>query len=113
MSPKPATTATLQSPFGMGEYSTTTLCSLPITFPAPMWKAPSYTNALTASTFKIVPDSLTPVVLASTVFSVLQTGQVYTTNAVMNFSTTAETQYIPCALESVAGSGVIAFYAEE
>ena len=107
------TTGTLQTQAGPGTYTTTTLCSIAFPFPAPMWKAPSYTNALTGSTFKIAPGAVATPVVTGTPYSALATGEIYTTSSVLNFTTTAETVWNSCALESVAGGGVIAFNAEE
>ena len=108
-----ATSGAIQS--GTGAYDTTTTCSIAFPLPAAMRKVPTYDAqlaALSATTFKIVPDSVTPVVLATT-FAALQTGGSTTTTGVVSFITTTETQYIPCLLESVNGSGAFAFNAEE
>ena len=98
-----------------GAYDTTTTCSLMFPLPAAMRVVPTYDiqlAALSATTFKVIPTTITPVVLAST-FAFLQVGASTTTEGVVSFKTTAETQYTMCTLEAVGGGGAFAFYAEE
>ena len=102
------TTGALES--AAGYYLTATTCTINFTFPVQMRVAPSYTNSLTASTFKIVPA--TTAVALSTPFSAQATGQASVNGSTLTFTTTTETQYTACELVSAAGGGQILWSAE-
>jgi hypothetical protein len=94
--------------FGGGSaQGTTTTCTIQIPFPTQMRAAPTYTNALTASTFKLVSASQTATAL-STPFSATL-GANTTTGASINFTTTGMTAKDGCFSVSAAGSGVMDF----
>jgi len=90
---------------------TTTTCSAFITFPTSMFKAPTYTNALTASTFKLVSASQAATALSTPFSATLGVNTVY--GASMNFTTTGMTAKDSCELVSAAGSGLMVFSGEE
>lgn len=96
-------------PGGMAPTATTCLVYVP--FPVPMRTAPTYTNALTASTFQLA--SAASAVALSTPFSAT-TGANNVNGASVTFtaSTLGATAGFGCLLESVAGVGQMVFSAE-
>ena len=89
------------TPVGTAQ-GTTTTCTIGIPFPVTMRKAPTYTNALTASTFKIVSASQTATAL-STPFSATLTGNA-PTGASINFTTTGMTAKDSCFIVGAASA---------
>lgn len=89
---------------------TTTTCSTLIPFPVTMRVAPTYANALTASTFKIVSSSQAATALGTPFSATLGANTPY--NASINFTTTGMTAKDACMLVSAAGSGVMDFTAD-
>lgn len=94
---------------GMAPTATTCLTSLP--FPVPMRSAPTFTNALTASTFKL--NSAAVNVALSAPFAAT-TGANNVTGASITFTATtlAATPGFACILVSAAGSGQMLFSSE-
>ena len=92
---------------GGSAQGTTTTCTTAITFPVIMWKAPTYTNALTASTFKLVSASQAATALSTPFSATLGANTPY--NASINFTTTGMTAKDSCFLVSAAGSGTMQF----
>ena len=101
------TAGTIQA--AAGYYVTATTCLISIPFPVTMRAAPTYTNSLSATTFKIVPAT-TAVVLA-TPFSATS-GANTPNNASIVFTTTSETSFTACNLISAAGGGTMLWSAE-
>jgi hypothetical protein len=99
-------------PTGIGQSASTTVCLLSIPFPVPMRAAPTFTNALTASTFKIGATGLAPIILA-TPFAATATANT-TIGASLNFTTAAsQTANAACGpLVGNGGSGSMLFSAE-
>ena len=103
------TAGTVMAPAGQAPSATTCLIAIP--FPVTMRAAPTYTNALTASTFKL--NSAAVNTALSTPFSAT-TG----VNTVFNGSVTftasglGATAGFGCELVSAAGSGVMLFTAD-
>ena len=89
---------------------TTTTCTINIPFPTTMRAAPTYTNALTASTFKIVSSSQAATALGTPFSATLGANTPY--NASINFTTTGMTAKDACLLVSAAGSGTMQFTAD-
>lgn len=104
------TIATVQG-FGLALASSTTVCSIPFTFPVTMRAAPTYANALTATTFTITSSSQAATALG-TPFSATK-GANTVNGASLNFTTTGMTAKDACMLTSTAaGSGTMVFTAE-
>jgi hypothetical protein len=95
---------------GGSAQGTTTTCTTAIPFPVTMWKAPTYTNALTASTFKLVSASQTATALSTPFSATLGANTPY--GASINFTTTGMTAKDGCFLVSAAGSGTMQFTAD-
>ena len=89
---------------------TTTTCSIFIPFPVTMRVAPTYTNALTASTFKLVSASQAATALSTPFSATLGANTVY--GASINFTTTGMTAKDSCELVSAAGSGTMQWSAD-
>lgn len=89
---------------------TTTTCSLNIPFPVTMRIAPTYTNALTASTFKVVSASQAATILATPFSATLGANSV--NSASINITTTGMTAKDSCELVSAAGTGQMLWSAE-
>lgn len=89
---------------------TTTTCSENIVFPVTMRAAPTYTNALTASTFKITSASQAATALSTPFSATLGANSV--NSGSINFTTTGMTAKDSCEIVSAAGSGQILFTAE-
>jgi hypothetical protein len=90
--------------------ATTTTCSIMIPFPVTMRAAPTYANALTASTFKLVSASQTATALSTPFSATLGANTVQ--NGSINFTTTGMTAKDGCYLVSAAGSGQMLFSSE-
>lgn len=104
------TVATVQA-FGLALGSSTSLCSATIPFPVTMRAAPTYANALSATTFTITSSSQAATVLA-TPFSATK-GANTVNSASINFTTTGMTAKDACMLTSTAaGSGSMLWTAE-
>jgi len=95
---------------GGSAQGTTTTCTTAIPFPVTMIKAPTYTNALTASTFKLVSASQTATALSTPFSATLGANTPY--GASINFTTTGMTAKDGCFLVSAAGSGTMQFTAD-
>lgn len=90
---------------------TTTTCSVNITFPTTMRIAPTYTNALSATTFTLTSASQAATAL-STPFSATL-GANSPNNASINFTTTGMTAKDTCELTSTAaGAGLMLWTAD-
>lgn len=89
---------------------TTTTCSINIRFPVTMRAAPTYTNALTASTFKLVSASQAATALSTPFSATLGANSV--DSASINFTTTGMTAKDGCELVSAAGSGQLLWTSE-
>lgn len=94
---------------GSGEAPLTTTCLVPVIFPVTMRKAPTYTNALSATTLKIASAAV--VNALATPFSAT-TGVNTTNSASITFTTTGLTAGNGCAPVSAAGSGALLFTAD-
>ena len=103
------TAGAVMSPVGTAQ-GTTTTCTTMIPFPVTMRAAPTYTNALTASTFKIVSASQAATALGTPFSATLGANTPY--NASINFTTTGMTAKDSCFLVSAAGSGLMVFTAD-
>ena len=105
------TTTSVQSTGGIA--TATTTCEISFPFPVTMFKAPTYTTALTASTFTIDGGNHATQAL-STPYAATQ-GVNTVNNASVTFTTGATlTQYYPCMLVSTAaGTGKMLWSAEE
>lgn len=89
---------------------TTTTCSINIRFPTTMRIAPTYTNALTASTFKLVSASQAATALSTPFSATLAANSV--DSASINFTTTGMTAKDGCELVSAAGVGQMLWTSE-
>ena len=89
---------------------TSTTCSINVTFPVTMRAAPTYTNALTVSTFKLVSASQAATALSTPYSATLGANSV--NSASINFTTTGMTAKDGCELVSAAGSGQMLWSAE-
>lgn len=89
---------------------TSTTCSINVTFPATMRIAPTYTNALTASTFKLVSASQAATALSTPFSATLVANSM--NSASINFTTTGMTAKDGCELVSAAGVGKMLWTAE-
>lgn len=89
---------------------TTTTCSINIRFPVTMRVAPTYANALSASTFKITSASQAATILATPFSATLVANSV--DSASINFTTTGMTAKDGCELVSAAGTGQMLWSAE-
>lgn len=89
---------------------TTTTCSISIRFPARMRVAPTYTNALSATTFKITSATQAATALGTPFSATLGVNTV--DSASINFTTTGMTAKDGCELVSAAGSGQMLWAAE-
>jgi hypothetical protein len=98
--------------FGGGTaLGTTTTCSIAIPFPVTMYKAPTYTNALSATTFTVTSASQAATVLATPFSATLGANGV--NNASINFTTTGMTAKDGCEITSTAaGGGVLDFVSD-
>lgn len=98
--------------FGGGTaLGTTTTCSIAIPFPVTMYKAPTYTNALSATTFTITSASQAATALSTPFSATLGANGV--NNASINFTTTGMTAKDGCEITSTAaGSGVLDFVSD-
>jgi hypothetical protein len=104
------TALSAQSPLGSAQ-GTTTTCSVFIPFPVTMRTAPTYTNALTASTFTITSDSQAATALGTPFSATLGANSV--NGASINFTTTGMTAKDACWLTSTAaGVGVMDWTAD-
>jgi hypothetical protein len=92
----------------VGSGGTTAFFAIPL--PVTMRKAPTYTNALSATTFKLTCGSTAAAAL-STPFSAT-TGANTVQSGSITFTTTGETAGQACELVSAAGSGVMLFTAD-
>jgi len=97
---------------GVGMAPTATTCLVNVPFPVQMRIAPSYTNFLTATTFKL--NSAAANAALSTPFSAI-TGANNTQNGSITFTASGlgATAGFACELVSAAGSGTMRFVAEE
>lgn len=95
---------------GGGNANATTTAKFTVQFPVTMFKAPTYTNALTATTFKMECGSVTAAVLA-TPFSATTGANTASTGSI-TFTTTGLTAGNACNLISAAGSGNALWSAE-
>lgn len=89
---------------------TSTTCSIGIRFPVTMRIAPTYTNALTASTFKLTSASQAATALSTPFSATLGANSV--DSASVNFTTTGMTAKDGCELVSAAGTGQMLWTAE-
>lgn len=89
---------------------TTTTCSINIRFPVTMRTAPTYTNALSASTFKITSASQAATALSTPFSATLAANSI--DSASINFTTTGMTAKDSCELVSAAGTGQMLWTAE-
>lgn len=89
---------------------TTTTCSVNVPFPETMRIAPTYANALTASTFKVVSASQAATILATPFSATLGANSV--NSASLNITTTGMTAKDSCELVSAAGAGQMLWSAE-
>lgn len=89
---------------------TTTTCSINIRFPTTMRIAPTYTNALTASTFKLTSASQAATALSTPFSATLAANSV--DGASINFTTTGMTAKDGCELVSAAGVGQMLWTSE-
>lgn len=89
---------------------TTTTCSVNIRFPVTMRAAPTYTNALTASTFKLTSASQAATALSTPFSATLVANSV--DSASINFTTTGMTAKDGCELVSAAGTGQMLWTSE-
>lgn len=98
--------------FGGGTaLGTTTTCSINILFPVTMRVAPTYTNALTATTFTITSASQAATALSTPFSATLGANSV--NNGSINFTTTGMTAKDTCEITSTAaGAGVLDFVAD-
>ena len=98
--------------FGGGTaLGTSTTCSIVITFPTTMRIAPTYTNALSATTFTVTSASQAATALGTPFSATLGANGV--NNASINFTTTGMTAKDGCEITSTAaGSGVLDFVAD-
>jgi len=98
--------------FGGGTaLGTTTTCSIVIPFPTTMRVAPTYTNALSATTFTITSASQSATALSTPFSATLGANGV--NNASINFTTTGMTAKDGCEITSTAsGAGVLDFTAD-
>ena len=103
------TAGTVMAPAGQAPTATTCLIDIP--FPVTMRTAPTYTNALTASTFKL--NSAAVNTALSTPFSAT-TGVNTVNNGSVTFTASGlgATAGFGCELVSAAGSGVMLFTAD-
>jgi len=92
----------VQTPLGSAQ-GTTTTCTMYIPFPVVMRAAPTYTNAITATTWTMVSDSQTATVLATPFSATLGANSV--NGASINFTTTGMTAKDACFLTSTAAGG--------
>jgi hypothetical protein len=104
--------ATAGSVFGAGGAygSSTTLCSIAFPLPVTMRAAPTYANALTASTFKITSASQTATALGTPFSATL--GANSANAASISFTTTGMTAKDFCELVSAGGTGSMVFTSE-
>jgi hypothetical protein len=98
--------------FGGGTaLGTSTTCSIAIPFPVTMFKAPTYANALSATTFTITSASQAATALSTPFSATLGANGV--NNGSINFTTTGMTAKDGCEITSTAaGSGVLDFTAD-
>lgn len=103
--------ANVAAPTGIGNYLTTTVCTTSIPFPVTMRVAPTYTNSLSATTFKLAANAVAPIVLA-TPFSATSVANTVN-NASIGFTTAAQTVNISCGpLVGAAGGGTMQWSAD-
>jgi hypothetical protein len=95
---------------GGSAQGTTTTCTTYIPFLVQMRAAPTYSNALTASTFKIVSASQAATALSTPFSATLAANTV--NGASINFTTTGMTAKDGCFLVGAAGGGVMDFTAD-
>jgi len=95
---------------GGSAQGTTTTCTAAVVFPVTMRAAPTYTNALSATTFKLVSASQAATALSTPFSATLAANTPY--NASINFTTTGMTAKDGCLLVSAAGSGQMLWAAE-
>jgi hypothetical protein len=88
---------------------TTTTCTVLIPFPVTMRAAPVYTNALSATTFKIVSASQSATILATPFSATLGANGVNAGS--INLTTTGMTAKDGCLMVGAAGSGQMMFTA--
>jgi hypothetical protein len=98
--------------FGGGlALGTTTTCSIVIPFPVTMYKAPTYANALSATTFTVTSSSQAATALGTPFSATLGANGV--NNASVNFTTTGMTAKDACEITSTAaGAGVLDFVSD-
>lgn len=89
---------------------TSTTCSANVRFPQTMRVAPSYANALSAATFKLVSASQAATALSTPFSATLVANSV--DSASINFTTTGMTAKDSCELVSAAGVGQMLWTAE-
>lgn len=99
----------VQSTVGTAQ-GTTTTCTTYLPFPVIMRAAPTYTNALSAATFKIVSASQAATVLGTPFSATLNANGV--NGASINFTTTGMTAKDSCFLVGAGGTGQMLFTAE-
>jgi hypothetical protein len=98
--------------FATGQAPSATTCTALIPFPTVMWKAPTYANALTGSTFKL--NSAAANVVLTTPFSATAGANTINNGSVtFTASTLGATAGFGCELVSAAGTGQLLFTAEE
>lgn len=99
----------VQSSVGTAQ-GTTTTCTTFIPFPVQMRVAPTYANALTVSTFKLVSASQAATALSTPFSATLVANSV--NGASLNFTTTGMTAKDSCFLVGAAGTGTMTFASE-
>jgi hypothetical protein len=98
-----------QTPVGSAQ-NTTTTCTTYVPFPNTMRTAPTYANALSASTFKLVSASQTATALSAPFSATLVANS--PTGASINFTTTGMTAKDSCFLVGAGGTGVLGWTAD-
>jgi hypothetical protein len=104
-----AAAGVVQTPVGSAQ-GTTTTCTTYIPFPVAMRAAPTYTNALTVSTFKLVSASQAATALSTPFSATLVANTV--NGASINFTTTGMTAKDSCFVVGAAGTGTMVWSAE-
>jgi hypothetical protein len=99
----------VQSTVGTAQ-GTTTTCTTYFPFPVQMRAAPTYTNTLTASTFKIVSASQAATALGTPFSATLTANGI--NGASINFTTTGMTAKDSCFLVGAGGGGALAWTAD-
>jgi hypothetical protein len=96
----------------VGQTPTSTTCAAIVPFPVTMWKAPTYTQSASGTTFKL--NSAAVNTALTTPFSaVAGANTAYNGSVTFTASSLAATAGFACELVSAAGSGQLTFSAEE